>query len=223
MFEQYFQSTTPNQRVAAAIAAIAAGGAVALLDDIDRENEGDLIVAAERVSVPQMVRLIRDCTGIVCLSLSAERVEQLGLPPMVADNRSRYGTPFTVSIEAREGVSTGVSAADRVATTRAALSGDPGAIVSPGHIFPLRATPGGVLARRGHTEGAVDLAVLAGLAPGALLCELMRDDGEMMRGEEIVAYGLANRVPVLTIDDLVQWRLQQHDAATPWVAQLDAA
>jgi 3,4-dihydroxy 2-butanone 4-phosphate synthase len=205
-FEQYFATTTPAQRVLAAVEAIADGRAVALLDDVDRENEADLILAAERVTVPEMARMIRDCSGIVCLSLSPDLIETLQLRPMVADNRSRYGTAFTVSIEAKEGVSTGISAADRVTTVRAALSLDARNIVSPGHIFPLRAAAGGVLERRGHTEGAVDLARLAGLLPAGLLCELARPDGEMMRGAETVAYAQERHMPVLTIADLVEWR-----------------
>jgi len=205
-FDQYFKSTTPIQRVNAAVAAIAAGQFVALLDDVDRENEADLIIGAERVTVARMAQLIRDCSGIVCLSLAPELISALDLAPMVSNNRSRYGTAFTVSIEAREGISTGISAADRVSTVRAALRGDPRQIVSPGHVFPLRADPGGVLARRGHTEGAVELARLAGLAPAALLCELTRPDGSMMRGEDTVAYAELHGMPVLTIADLVLCR-----------------
>ena len=141
------------------------GRAVVLQDDRDRENEADLIVAAEHMTVSTMAMLIRECSGIVCLCLPDEKIRALGLPPMVAHNESRHGTAFTVSIEAREGVSTGVSAADRLTTIRAAIAehAQPADIVSPGHVFPLRAQPGGVLTRRGHTEGTVDLAVLSGL------------------------------------------------------------
>jgi 3,4-dihydroxy 2-butanone 4-phosphate synthase len=205
-FEQYFSSTTAEQRMAAALAALRRGQAVAVLDDEDRENEGDLIVAAELCDAPTMTRLIRDCTGIVCLCMPADDIDALGLPPMSKVNGSRFGTAFTVSIEAREGVSTGVSAADRVTTTRAALTGDPSKLVSPGHLFPLRAEQGGVLARRGHTEGSVDLVCLAGLKPAALLCELMHDDGTMMRGEAVVAYATARGIPVLTVEDIVRYR-----------------
>ncbi|MBV8467431.1 MAG: 3,4-dihydroxy-2-butanone-4-phosphate synthase [Burkholderiales bacterium] len=206
-FQQYFSSTTYEQRIAAALVALRLGKAVAVLDDENRENEGDLIVAAELVDTPTMTRLIRDCTGIVCLCLPAEAVDALGLPPMAKQNGSRFGTAFTVSIEAREGVSTGVSAADRVTTTRAALTGDPSRIVSPGHLFPIRGEAGGVLARRGHTEASVDLMRLAGLQAAALLCELMHDDGSMMRGEAVVAYAAERGVPVLTIEDIVRYRL----------------
>ena len=151
-------------RLRIALDAIRHGRAVILQDDDDRENEGDLIVAAERLTVPMMATLIRECSGIVCLCLTDAHLRRLALAPMVAHNGSRYGTAFTVSIEARDGVTTGVSAADRVATVRAAMARDASSddLVSPGHVFPLRAAPGGVLERRGHTEGAVDLACLAG-------------------------------------------------------------
>jgi 3,4-dihydroxy 2-butanone 4-phosphate synthase len=184
---------------------------VVLLDDDDRENEGDLIVAADRLTVPMMATLIRECSGIVCLCLPDEQLQQLALPPMVPRNESRYGTAFTVSIEAREGVTTGVSAADRVATIRAATAPDarPGDLVSPGHVFPLRAAPGGVLERRGHTEGAVELARLAGLRPAAVLCELMNEDGSMMRGDALIAFSRAHGFPMLTIDELVSYRSEQ--------------
>jgi 3,4-dihydroxy 2-butanone 4-phosphate synthase len=197
-------------RLRVALDAIRHGRAVILLDDDDRENEGDLIVAAERLTVPMMATLIRECSGIVCLCLPDEHLQRLALPPMVANNGSRHGTAFTVSIEAREGVTTGVSAADRVATIRAATG--PGAhsdhLVSPGHVFPLRAAPGGVLERRGHTEGAVELARLAGLRPAAVLCELMNEDGSMMRGDALVAFSRRHGYPMLTIAELVAFRAQ---------------
>ena len=198
-------------RLRIALDAIRHGRAVILLDDDDRENEGDLVVAADRLTVPMMATLIRECSGIVCLCLPDEHLQRLALPPMVANNGSRYGTAFTVSIEAREGVTTGVSAADRVTTVRTAIA--PGAsaaaLVSPGHVFPLRAAPGGVLERRGHTEGAVELARLAGLQPAAVLCELMNADGSMMRGDELVAFSRKHGFPVLTIAELVSYRRAQ--------------
>ncbi len=197
---------TPRMR--RAVDAIRHGRAVILVDDDDRENEGDLIVAAERITVPMMATLIRECSGIVCLCLTDDRLRQLDLPPMVPRNESRYGTAFTVSIEAREGVLTGVSAADRVTTIRAAIarSAVPNDLVSPGHVFPLRAAAGGVLERRGHTEGAVELARLAGLQPAAVLCELMNDDGSMKRGDELLAFSRAEGFPMLTIEELVAYR-----------------
>jgi 3,4-dihydroxy 2-butanone 4-phosphate synthase len=201
-------------RLRIALDAIRHGRAVILLDDDDRENEGDLIVAAERITVPMMATMIRECSGIVCLCLGDEQLDRLRLPPMVPRNESRYGTAFTVSIEAREGVTTGVSAADRVTTIRAAISRDakPEDLVSPGHVFPLRASAGGVLERRGHTEGAVELAVLAGLQPAAVLCELMNPDGSMMRGAEMLEFSRAHGYPILTIDELVNFRREGETA-----------
>ena len=202
------QSSDLEGRISAALAAMRAGIPVILLDDFDRENEADLIVAAEKLSVETMALMIRECSGIVCLCLPDEKVRALELPPMAPDNGSRYGTPFTVSIEARHGVTTGVSAADRVTTIRAAIAHDarPDDVVRPGHVFPLRATPGGVLARAGHTEGSVDLARLAGLQPAAVLCELMNPDGTMMRGEQIEQFAQERDFPILTIAELIQWR-----------------
>ena len=195
-------------RLRIALDAIRHGRAVVLLDDDDRENEGDLIVAADRITVPMMATLIRECSGIVCLCMGDDALQRLALPPMVTNNGSRYGTAFTVSIEAREGVTTGVSAADRVTTIRAAIRPDASAadLVSPGHVFPLRAVPGGVLERRGHTEGAVELARLAGLQPAAVLCELMNEDGSMMRGDELIAFSRKHGYPMLTIAELVDYR-----------------
>lgn len=195
-------------RIAAALHAMRAGIPVILLDDFDRENEADLIIAAEHINNDTMALMIRECSGIVCLCLPDDKVRALELPPMAPDNGSRFGTPFTVSIEARHGVTTGVSAADRVTTIRAAIAHDarPDDVVRPGHVFPLRATPGGVLARAGHTEGSVDLARLAGLQPAAVLCELMNPDGTMMRGEQIEQFAQERDFPILTIAELIQWR-----------------
>ena len=211
-------STVPTRpmppRLRIALDAIRHGRAVILQDDDERENEADLIVAAERITVPMMATLIRECSGIVCLCLTDEHLQRLALPPMVASNGSRHGTAFTVSIEARDGVTTGVSAADRVTTIRAAMARGAGSadLVSPGHVFPLRAAPGGVLERRGHTEGAVELARLAGLQPAAVLCELMNPDGSMMRGDELVAFSRNHGYPMLTIDELVSYRREREAA-----------
>jgi 3,4-dihydroxy 2-butanone 4-phosphate synthase len=195
-------------RIDAAVQAMQSALPVIVLDDDDRENEADLIAAASNLTHDVMARMIRDCSGIVCLCLDAATVERLELPMMASRNESRFGTPFTVSIEARHGVTTGVSAADRLATVRAAIApgAKPGDIVSPGHMFPLRASPGGVLTRRGHTEGSVDLAEIAGLGSAAVLCELMTRDGEMLRGRQAKAYGRRNGFPVLTIADIVAYR-----------------
>lgn len=202
------QSNDLEGRIAAALEATRAGIPVILLDDFDRENEADLIVAAEKLTVESMALMIRECSGIVCLCLSDDKVRALELPPMAAENGSRYGTPFTVSIEARHGVTTGVSAADRVSTIKAAIArnAQPDDLVRPGHVFPLRATPGGVLNRAGHTEGSVDLARLAGLQPASVLCELMNPDGTMMRGEQIEQFAEERGFPILTIAELIQWR-----------------
>jgi 3,4-dihydroxy 2-butanone 4-phosphate synthase len=204
------QSTFPI-RFKQALADMRQGRPVLLMDDFDRENEADLIVAAEKITDRSMAQMIRDGSGIVCLCLPDETLQHLQLPPMVADNQSRFSTAFTVSIEARHGVSTGVSAADRVTTIKAAIAqgAQPEDLASPGHVFPLRATAGGVLARRGHTEGSVDLAVLAGLQAAAVLCELMNPDGTMARGGDITRYAAENGLQVLSIAELVEYRLQQ--------------
>ncbi|NRR29793.1 3,4-dihydroxy-2-butanone-4-phosphate synthase [Oxalobacteraceae bacterium] len=201
-------STDLEGRIHAALEAMRAGVPVILLDDFDRENEADLIIATDRLTVETMALMIRECSGIVCLCLTADKVRSLELPPMAADNGSRYGTPFTVSIEARDGVSTGVSALDRVTTVRAAVApnAQPADLVHPGHVFPLRATPGGVLARAGHTEGSVDLATMAGLTPAAVLCELMNPDGTMMRGDDIERFAELHGMPILTIAEMIAWR-----------------
>lgn len=197
-----------------ALQALRRGIPLILTDDDDRENEADLILAADRITDVTMAQLIRDCSGIVCLCLSDEHACALGLRMMVEQNQSRYGTAFTQSIEARDGIGTGVSAADRVTTVRAACApgAGPDALVSPGHVFPLVARPGGVLERRGHTEGAVDLARLAGLTPAAVLCELMNPDGSMMRGSRLEAYQQRYRLPRLSIDTLARYRREQAPA-----------
>ncbi|EGJ10421.1 MULTISPECIES: 3,4-dihydroxy-2-butanone-4-phosphate synthase [Rubrivivax] len=205
--------STLRQRLAAAAAAMRAGRPVLLVDDDDRENEADLIVAAEHLTEATMAMLIRECSGIVCLCLPPEAIARLRLAPMVVHNGSRHGTAFTVSIEARDGVTTGVSAADRLTTVRAATAPGAGAnaLVSPGHVFPLRAEAGGVLQRRGHTEGAIELCDLAGLQRAAVLCELMNPDGSMARGAQIEAFAALHGLPTLSIEDLVQWRQGRAD------------
>jgi 3,4-dihydroxy 2-butanone 4-phosphate synthase len=197
-----------SARLSKAIAAMRTGRFVILMDDFDRENEADLVIAAETLTTESMATLIRDCSGIVCLCLPDETLQKLGLPPMVTKNESKNQTAFTVSIEARHGVSTGVSAQDRLTTIKAAINphGTADDLVSPGHIFPLRAAPGGVLMRRGHTEGSVDLALMAGLAPAAVLCELMHPDGTMVRFEAAQAYAEKHDLPMLTIEELVHAR-----------------
>lgn len=203
---------TPHERVSRAIDRIAAGEGVLVVDDEDRENEGDLIFAADALTVRQMARMIRDGSGIVCLVLTADKVEALDLPPMVACNTARNETAFTVSVEAREGVTTGVSASDRVRTVQAAVAVDaqPADLARPGHVFPLRAHPGGLVARRGHTEATIELMKRAGRASAGVLCELMNPDGTMARLPELIRYGLENDLPIVTIEDLVAEAQERH-------------
>ncbi len=198
----------PQQRIESALTALRNGGGVIVCDDENRENEGDIIFPAQSITEAQMALLIRECSGIVCLCLTEDRVDALSLPMMVKHNNSRFQTAFTVSIEAAKGVSTGVSARDRITTVRAAITepADPSAINSPGHIFPLKARPGGVLERTGHTEATVDLMILAGLNPCGVLCELTNSDGTMARLPEIICFAGAHRMPVVTIEDLVMFR-----------------
>ncbi|WKE64790.1 3,4-dihydroxy-2-butanone-4-phosphate synthase [Gallaecimonas kandeliae] len=210
------QFGTPLERVEAALEALRQGQGVLVVDDEDRENEGDLIYSAQHLTDAQMALMIRECSGIVCLCLTDQQAAQLELPPMVAANNSKNQTAFTVSIEAKEGVTTGVSAADRVTTIKTATA--PGAkpehLARPGHVFPLRAKSGGVLERRGHTEGTVDLMRLAGLEPFGVLCELTNEDGTMARLPQIIAFGHKHGMPVLSIEDLVQYRLAAQKQAS---------
>ena len=200
----------PIERAERAIEAIRQERGVMVLDDENRENEGDMVFAAETITVEQMALTIRHGSGIVCLCLTDERRQQLELPMMVENNSSQFKTGFTVTIEAAHGVTTGVSAADRVTTIRAAVADGavPADLNRPGHVFPLRAQNGGVLTRRGHTEASVDLATLAGLKPYGVLCELTNDDGSMARAPEVIVFAKAHDMPVVTIDDLVQYREQ---------------
>ncbi|OOF50078.1 3,4-dihydroxy-2-butanone-4-phosphate synthase [Rodentibacter genomosp. 1] len=201
--------TTAEERVLNAIQAFKNGNGVLVLDDENRENEGDLIFPAETITTEQMAKLIRYGSGIVCLCITEELCQQLDLPPMVENNNSVNKTAFTVTIEAAKGVSTGVSAADRVTTIQAAVADNavPTDLHRPGHIFPLRAVNGGVLARRGHTEASVDLARLAGFKPAGVICEITNDDGTMARAPEIVEFAQKFGYVVLTIEDLVEYRL----------------
>jgi 3,4-dihydroxy 2-butanone 4-phosphate synthase len=201
--------TVPLSPLPDVLAAIAAGQPVLVLDDADRENEADLICAADRVTPAVMAMLIRECSGIVCLCIRPEQASALKLRPMVEVNRSRYATAFTQSIEAAHGITTGVSAADRVQTIQCALRStlERSEIVSPGHVFPLVARPGGVLEREGHTEAAVDLAELAGCAPAGVLCELMNPDGSMARGEQVTAFAQRHGLACTTVAAVREYRL----------------
>ncbi|EPP4294817.1 3,4-dihydroxy-2-butanone-4-phosphate synthase [Vibrio navarrensis] len=197
-------------RVEKALLALQQGRGVLLLDDEDRENEGDIIYSVDHLTTEQMALMIRECSGIVCLCLTDEQANKLELPPMVVNNNSANQTAFTVSIEAKHGVTTGVSAQDRVTTIKTAANPQAKAedLARPGHVFPLRARPGGVLARRGHTEGTVDLMQMAGLSPAGVLCELTNPDGSMAKTPEIIAFGKLHHMPVLTIEDMVSYRKQ---------------
>lgn len=199
---------TPIKRVERALDALRAGNGVMVLDDEDRENEGDMIFVAETMSEAQMSMSIRHGSGIVCLCITEDIRTQLELPMMVPVNSSHFQTAFTVSIEAAEGVTTGVSASDRIKTIQAAIGGDyqPSKLRHPGHIFPLCARSGGVLERRGHTEASVDLASLAGFKPAGVLCELTNDDGTMAKTPQVIEFAKIHDMPVLTIDDLVSYR-----------------
>ncbi|MDO5673942.1 MAG: 3,4-dihydroxy-2-butanone-4-phosphate synthase [bacterium] len=202
-----------EDRITQALQVLRAGGGVLLVDDDDRENEGDLIFAAEHINTAQMAMLIRECSGIVCLCLTDERLRRLKLPPMVVHNTSKNSTAFTISIEARYGVTTGVSAQDRTTTIRTAIAAGacPEDLATPGHVFPLRAQPGGVFVRRGHTEGTVDLMLLAGLQPAGILCELTNRDGSMARLPQVVAFAEEHSMPVCSIEDIVQYRRNRGD------------
>ncbi|MFV8451234.1 3,4-dihydroxy-2-butanone-4-phosphate synthase [Vibrio campbellii] len=200
----------PITRVENALIALKEGRGVLLLDDEDRENEGDIIYSVDHLTNEQMALMIRECSGIVCLCLTDAQADKLELPPMVVNNNSANQTAFTVSIEAKQGVTTGVSAADRVTTIKTAANpnANPDDLARPGHVFPLRARPGGVMTRRGHTEGTIDLMQMAGLQPAGVLCEVTNPDGTMAKAPEIVAFGRLHNMPVLTIEDMVAYRNQ---------------
>ncbi len=199
---------SPFHSIDTALKAFQKGDFVIVVDDEDRENEGDIVIAAEHITEQKMAFMIRHTGGVVCLPLSNEIANQLGLPYMVHENTSRFGTAFTVSIEAARGVTTGISAKDRATTIRAAIS--PKAKASdlrrPGHVFPLRAQSGGVLVRAGHTEAVIDLCKLTKKREGGVLSELMHDDGTMMRLPALIQFSKEHNIPIVSIADLIQWR-----------------
>ncbi|MFA5171914.1 MAG: bifunctional 3,4-dihydroxy-2-butanone-4-phosphate synthase/GTP cyclohydrolase II [Sulfuriferula sp.] len=192
------------------IADIKAGKMVVLVDEEDRENEGDLVMAAEFATPEAINFMAKHGRGLVCLTLTDERCKQLGLRQMVSDNQSPYSTAFTISIEAAEGVTTGISAADRACTIQAAVAKNAKAtdIIQPGHIFPLRAQPGGVLIRAGHTEAGCDLAAIAGLEPAAVICEILKEDGSMARLPDLLPYAQEHGLKIGAIVDLIHYRNQ---------------
>ncbi|HHF7374810.1 bifunctional 3,4-dihydroxy-2-butanone-4-phosphate synthase/GTP cyclohydrolase II [Legionella bozemanae] len=193
-----------------AVETLKAGKMVILMDDEDRENEGDLVVAAEYATPEAINFMSRHGCGLICLSMADELIDKLQLPMMAQNNKSPYGTAFTVSIEAAEGVSTGISAKDRAQTIKVAINPESGPtdIISPGHIFPLRARKKGVLERQGQTEGSVDLAKLAGLTPAAVICEIINEDGTMSRRDELVSFSKKHNIPLVTIKDLIEYRIR---------------
>ena len=198
-------------RVEDALEDIRRGKMVILVDDEDRENEGDLTMAAEKVTPEAINFMARYGRGLICLSLTEERLNELRLPMMVSDNTSRFQTAFTISVDARRGITTGISAADRATTILAAINeqAQPEDLVSPGHVFPLKAQRGGVLVRTGQTEGSVDLARLAGNKPAGVICEVMNEDGTMARMSDLEAFSERHGLKIVTIADLIQYRLQK--------------
>src|SRR3954468_6186965 len=221
------RETAAISPIADIVSAIRAGEIGILVDDEDRENEGDLVFAAEFVTPEKVNFLAKHARGLVCMAITESHALRLGLKPMVEQNRSRHGTNFTVSIEAAEGIASGISAHDRALTIKVACADNSTQedIVQPGHVFPLIAQPGGVLVRAGHTEACCDLARLAGLHPAAVLCEIMRDDGTMARLPDLVEFAAAHGPKIGTIADLIEHRSRneslvqrglERDICTPW-------
>ena len=206
--------------VARAIADIAAGRAVVVTDDEDRENEGDLIFAAEKATPELVAFMVRYTSGYVCVPLTEDEADRLDLPPMFHTNQDARGTAYAVTVDAREGIGTGISAADRAHTIRLLADRDTRAadLSRPGHVVPLRAKPGGVLRRPGHTEAAVDLAVLAGLRPAGVICEMVNDDGTMMRGPDLERFAAEHDLAMISIADLIAWR-RRHESPVERVVE----
>lgn len=200
-----------------ALDTIKSGKMIILIDDEDRENEGDLVIAAEFATAESINFMSRFGCGLICLPMSEELIDKLQLPMMVQNNRSPYGTAFTISIEAAAGVATGISAKDRAHTIKVAIDSKSGPldIISPGHIFPLRAKKKGVLERAGQTEGSVDLARLAGLIPAAVICEIINEDGTMSRREELAQFSKRHNIPMVTIKDLLEYRIRHETLIRP--------
>src|SRR5215467_2845371 len=196
--------------VPTALEEIRAGRVIVVIDDEDRENEGDLTMAAEKITPEAINFMARYGRGLICLAMTEERLDYLRLPPMSAENTSNFGTAFTESIDAREGVTTGISAYDRAQTIKVAIdpATRPNDLARPGHTFPLRARKGGVLVRAGQTEASVDLARLAGLVPAGVICEIMREDGTMARVPDLVEFAKAHGMKILTVAELIRYRMQ---------------
>ena len=224
MSDKALKTIAPIQEI---IADLRAGKMIILVDEEDRENEGDLVLAADHVSAETINFMAKHGRGLICLTLTRERCQQLNLPLMVRDNGTALGTNFTISIEAASGVTTGISAADRALTIQAAVArhAKPSDLVQPGHIFPLMAQPGGVLIRSGHTEAGCDLALLAGCSPTAVICEIMKDDGSMARLPDLLEFAKNHGLKIGSIADLIQYRSQNESIVvregirefnTPW-------
>jgi len=223
----------PLARIEDAIDDVRAGKMIILVDDEDRENEGDLMVAAEKVTAEAVNFMARYGRGLICLTLTEDKADALKLQPMVAENEARFGTAFTVSIEARRGVTTGISAYDRAHTVLTAIADDcrPEDLVRPGHVFPIRARKGGVLVRTGQTEGSMDLARLAGMKPAGVICEVMKDDGTMARMPDLKEFSRQHGLKIVTIASLIEYRMRTerlvHRAAetvlpTRWAGEFKA-
>ena len=202
----------PKKRIEEALERIKAGEMVVLVDDEDRENEGDLCMAAELVTPEAVNFMARHGRGLICLTLTEERADTLDLKPMVSDNTTPFRTAFTVSIDAKQGITTGISASDRAKTILAAVGegARPSDLARPGHVFPLRARKGGVLVRTGQTEGSVDLSRLSGLKPAGVICEIMREDGQMARMPDLEVFAKEHGLMIITIADIIEYRLR-HD------------
>ncbi|OCL82875.1 3,4-dihydroxy-2-butanone-4-phosphate synthase [Arcobacter porcinus] len=204
------QMSNSEKNIDKAIKALQNGTGIIITDDKNRENEADIIFHANTITDSQMALLIRECSGIVCLCLTPKKVNELNLSMMVKSNNSRFQTPFTISIESKEGITTGVSAKDRVTTIKSALKKDGiNHIISPGHIFPLCAKEGGILERNGHTEASIDMMKLANLEPNAVLCEITNEDGTMAKGDQITNFAKKHSMPIISIEEIIEYRLNK--------------
>ena len=207
----YVSMATPFDSIENAIRDIRKGKFIILVDDEDRENEGDLVIAAEKVTPQAINFMAKHARGLICLALTPERVEELQLPQQAVENTATFGTAFTVSIDARKDVTTGISAADRATTIRVAIDSKskPSDLARPGHIFPLKAQQGGVLKRAGQTEGSVDLARMAGLCPAGVICEIMNEDGTMARVPELAKFAKIHKLTMVTVKALIEYRMRR--------------
>jgi 3,4-dihydroxy 2-butanone 4-phosphate synthase/GTP cyclohydrolase II len=216
------EKKTEASSVKQAVKAVKAGKLIIIVDDEDRENEGDLMVAAEKVTPEKINFMAKHGRGLICMPLTKERLKELEIPPMVMDNTARFGTAFTISIDAKADVTTGISAHDRAKTVQTAIdpSTRPSDLARPGHIFPLKAKDGGVLERSGQTEAAIDIARLAGLYPAGVICEIMNEDGTMARIPQLEKFSRAHDIPILTIADLIKYRMK-HERLVKKVSEAD--